>query len=150
MNESAAVPARWSWTVDVRRGLTFCLPWPPSVGMYWRAPNEGPLAGRLLLSRKGREYRVAAARSLALFRVPMLNRAGRLAVRLILHPPDRRARDVDNYPKAILDALKPGVVKGVIVPGVILDDRHVEVLLVERGPLHAGGLVDVFLGDLES
>ena len=114
------------------------LPYPPSVNHLWRhVVIRG--AVRTLLSAEGRKYRVAAREGIT--GEPL---TGRLAVRVIVYPPDRRRRDLDNVCKACLDALSPekGKVRG--FPGVWLDDSQIDILHVERGPVHReGGYVRV-------
>jgi crossover junction endodeoxyribonuclease RusA len=56
-------------------------------------------------------------------------------VRIVVHPPDRRRRDLDNVLKAILDSLEKS--------DVIEDDRQVRRLLVEFGQTVKGGKVVV-------
>ena len=63
---------------------------------------------------------------------------------LCMETPDRRRRDLDNVCKACLDALSPekGKVRG--FPGVWLADSQIDILHVERGPVHReGGYVRV-------
>jgi crossover junction endodeoxyribonuclease RusA len=106
------------------------LPFPPSVNHYWR--RVGP---RTLISRGGRRFRDAVAGVLAAQGVaPLL---GRLSVQVIACPPDRRKRDLDNLPKALLDALQHG--------GAYLDDSQIDRLEVERGSVVPGGKVIVVL-----
>lgn len=51
---------------------------------------------------------------------------GRLAVTITCFPPDRRRRDVDNWAKAMLDAIeKSGL--------VFLDDSQIDDLHIKRG-----------------
>lgn len=84
--------------------ITLKLPWPPSVNTYWRHLTAGKLAGRVLISEKGRAYRRAVCDSLLL--LPALGvGVDRLRVDIEARPPDRRQRDLDNLPKAVLDAL---------------------------------------------
>ncbi len=115
--------------------IVLTLPWPPSVNTYWRHPTKGALAGRALISEKGRDYRIAAGVAMfdQLRRYPGL--AGRLAVTLACNPPDRRRRDLDNVPKALLDALTHGQ--------VILDDSQIDDLHIVRGAPVKGGCVVV-------
>jgi crossover junction endodeoxyribonuclease RusA len=77
------------------------LPFPPSVNHLWRRVGH-----RTLLSRGGRTFRRAVQAALAARGVRPI--AGRLAVTIDVHPPDRRRRDIDNVQKALLDALAHG------------------------------------------
>jgi crossover junction endodeoxyribonuclease RusA len=79
----------------------FELPYPPSVNHYWRR-----VGARTLISRAGRAFRTDVCSLLAARRVRPLS--GPLKVDIDVYPPDRRRRDVDNLPKAILDALQHG------------------------------------------
>ena len=103
------------------------LPWPPSTNHYWR---HIPLGGRVrsLISRRGREYRAAVAHAVMAQRAAK-RLAGRLAVVVDVHVPDRRARDLDNLNKAIFDACTHA--------GVWVDDEqidHIEITRRERIP----------------
>lgn len=100
------------------------VPFPPSMNTYWRTPRSGPGAGRTLISLAGRKFRAAAV-AVAKWRAAPL--AGRLAVTIELYAPDARARDLDNFVKAIFDAMTHA--------GVWLDDEQVDLLTVVRGPL---------------
>jgi len=112
------------------------LPWPPSVNTYWRSPNTGKLAGRTLISERGRSYRRAVADTIMAAGQPKAA-PGRLDVALTVFPPDRRRRDLDNLPKGVLDALTHA--------GVIEDDSLIDRLLIERGQTCAGGKLRVFV-----
>jgi len=85
------------------QALTLVLPYPPSVNTYWRHLSKGPLAGRTLISEAGRKYRKVIGEILLVERV---NKApeGNLAVTIEARMPDKRKRDLDNIPKAVLDA----------------------------------------------
>ena len=50
---------------------------------------------------------------------------GRLGLRVFMNPPDNRKRDIDNIPKATLDALAHAV--------LWRDDSQVDRLTIERG-----------------
>lgn len=115
--------------------ITLCLPWPPSLNSYYRSPNKGPLAGRHLISARGRLYRVeVVAAGWAQLRLkPMLT--GRLYVYIDAYPPDKRKRDLDNLLKALFDALTHA--------GVWVDDSQIDRLAVERRPPAPNGRIDV-------
>lgn len=106
------------------------LPWPPTVNTYWRhVPMRGSV--RSLISRKGRAYRDVVQATVRGTRTT----PGRLAVVLLAHPPDRRRRDLDNLPKAILDSLQHA--------GVIEDDGDIDDLRITRCDRVPGGRVVV-------
>lgn len=99
------------------------LPFPPSVNSMWRTPRSGPLAGRTMLSEDGRRYRRAVADAVLVARAGRQLRQ-RLAVTIEARMPDRRKRDLDNLPKAVLDGLTHA--------GVWLDDGQIDDLRVWR------------------
>ena len=113
--------------------VTFSLPWPPTVNSYWRRVmiNGKP---RTLISKAGREYRksvVSVLRFPNLISLSGAVREGRLAVHIDAFPPDRRARDLDNLPKAVLDAITHAGVWG--------DDGQVDDLRIVRQKVVKGG-----------
>jgi crossover junction endodeoxyribonuclease RusA len=77
------------------------LPFPPSTNTYYRKVGH-----KMLLSKKGRQYKdnvyAAVLDQQGLFK-PLL---GPLKITVILIPPDKRKRDLDNFAgKALYDAL---------------------------------------------
>lgn len=119
--------------------MILMMPFPPSVNGYWRAPTKGRLAGRHLISARGRQYRkdaIHAATSQR--RGPVLT--GRLSVRVVLLPPDRRQRDIDNYSKGLLDAITHA--------GVWQDDGQIDELTIVRGPIEKGGACQVEISEV--
>ena len=100
------------------------LPYPPSVNHYYR--RVGP---RTLISREGRRFRKDVAAILAAIGFRPIT--GDLEVRVIVHPPDRRRRDVDNVQKALLDALEHA--------GVYRDDSQIVKLAIEKRDAVPGG-----------
>jgi len=90
--------------------MEYRLPWPPSVNHYWHQRGS-----RRFLSAKARDYSVA--------------------VSIVLRPPDRRRRDIDNTAKAILDALAGA--------GVYDDDCQIDRLLIERDRITEEGIAIV-------
>jgi len=104
------------------------LPYPPSVNHYWRR-----VGARTLISRGGRRYRTDVCAALAADSAAPME--GRLAVRVVVRPPDRRRRDLDNIGKALLDALEHA--------GAYRDDAQIDRLLLERGEVVPLGGVTV-------
>jgi len=96
------------------------LPWPPSVNTYWRFVPGQP---RPMISRDGRAYRKTVGRIVQASGAERLM-PGRLGMLLVVYPPDRRRRDVDNLLKAILDSLGHA--------GVYADDELIDNLTVRR------------------
>ena len=100
------------------------LPFPPSVNHYYR--RVGP---RTILSREGRAYRekvAGIAAGLALRPVE-----GPLEAEVLVFPPDRRRRDLDNLQKAIFDSLQHA--------GVYQDDSQIATIHIERCEVVPGG-----------
>ncbi len=110
--------------------IELALPFPPSVNHYWRTPTKGKLAGRHLISAKGRQYRIDAMQAIARqWQGEALD--GRLAVKVVLIPPDRRQRDIDNYFKGLLDAITHSK--------LWQDDGQIDQLTIIRGEQAKGG-----------
>ena len=78
--------------------IELTLPFPPSVNHYWRR-----VGNRTVLSMAGRRYKIDAAAVCLERGIRPL--AGRIEVEADLYPPTRLARDIDNYAKALLDAM---------------------------------------------
>ena len=116
--------------------MKLILPFPPSVNTYWRAPNKGSLAGRHLVSAAGRKYQSEACAAIVeqLRRLPKPSTTP-AAVAITLFPPDQRRRDLDNYNKALFDALTHA--------GIWEDDSQVKRMLVEWGPVVPKGKVEI-------
>ena len=112
------------------------LPFPPSVNTYWRAPNKGPLAGRHLISENGRKFRSNAAASVIeqLRRLPK-PLMGDLSVNVVLFPPNKAPRDLDNYLKALFDAMTHA--------HVWEDDIQIKHMEVSWGPVQKNGGVSL-------
>lgn len=114
------------------------MPFPPSVNTYWRHPNTGKLAGRHLISEKGRIYRKNVYLLLAPLKLKKLD--GPLSVKILASMPDKRRRDLDNILKACLDSLT--------YAGVWEDDYQIDELSIKRMPKLGGFLtVEITQGD---
>lgn len=90
----------------------------------------GPSVVRHLISKAGRDYKVAVAARVKGAGAGFLL-GGRLTIKIDLYPPDRRQRDIDNSIKATLDAL--------VAAGVFVDDSQVDRLEVNRAEVTKGG-----------
>lgn len=123
--------------------MKLILPFPPTVNTYWRTPNSGPLKGRHLVSAGGRKYQAAVLTAIVeqLRRLPKTSTT-LAAVEILLYPPDRRRRDIDNYNKALFDALTHA--------GVWEDDNQVKRMLVEWGPVVPKGKVEITISKFET
>lgn len=95
------------------------LPFPPVSG------NHGVrhAGGSHYLNPKTGAYRAAVAAEVAALGLHRLRLTGPLRMHLVIHPPDRRRRDLDNLMKQLGDAL--------VAAGVLADDS--------MGVIQAGG-----------
>lgn len=119
--------------------ITLHLPYPPSVNTYWRHPTAGKLAGRHLISEKGRKYRADVCWSIP---HSVEKFSCRLSVTIECFPPDRRRRDLDNVAKGLLDALSHAGVWG--------DDEQIDDLRIMRREVTKGGAVRVRIEPMEA
>ena len=106
------------------------LPFPPTINDYYVKTKRG-----LFISVKGRAFRTHTAEAIhqqipgTLIETPML-------VEIVLFPPDKRRRDIDNYNKALLDAVTHA--------GLWEDDSLIDQLFIYRGsstPSKKAGMV---------
>ena len=95
------------------------LPWPPTVNAYYKAVRSS-----IYLSAKGRKYK-ELVEGLVNEQAPGICLDFPLFVEVWLFPPDRRTRDLDNYMKALLDAITNA--------GTWTDDKLIDQLHVYRG-----------------
>lgn len=112
--------------------MIFTLPFPPSVNHYWR--RVGP---RTLVSQEGRAFRKNVCALLGGGSPPI---GGRIALAMDAFPPDRRRRDLDNLPKAVLDSLTHA--------GVYEDDSQIDLLVIQRQEVTPGGKLEIRIHDL--
>ena len=111
------------------------LPWPPTVNDYYAHTKQG-----VFISKKGRIYREKVeeeVREQSINKLDILDT--RLCVKIVLHPPDDRGRDVDNYNKSLLDALTHAKVWE--------DDKLIDQMFVFRGRNVSRGKVIVMITD---
>lgn len=122
--------------------MILSLPWPPSVNVYWRN-----VAGKVLISREGRAYaRVvygcALEQSMTTLSVGRKAFVVPVSVDIIAYPPNRARRDLDNLPKAILDALTKA--------RVWEDDSLVHDLRIRWGEVRKGGEIQITINEMEA
>lgn len=111
------------------------LPYPPSVNSYWRHSR-----GITYISKKGREYR---ERVIDIIHGLHLNNRikCRVAVKIYMAPPDRRARDIDNIEKCLFDALTHAEFWE--------DDSQIDYMVVERCQRFKGGKILIVIRERE-
>lgn len=110
--------------------LLYCLIeiTPPSVNNYWiKGKNK---TNRLSLRAK--HFNAVMKRF-----INPCGYGGNVQVDIQFAPPDRKTRDIDNIVKPIFDSLSKC--------GLILDDKQVEKLTVERLPVRSGGELTVYV-----
>jgi crossover junction endodeoxyribonuclease RusA len=120
------------------------LPFPPSVNSYWRAiPSRGKggktIGARNIISESGREYRERVLRQLKPLAIPTM--AGRLSLVIeFREPKPSRRRDLDNFNKALWDALTHA--------GVWQDDAQIDQYTVCRGEAGGDGSVLITIQEI--
>ncbi|MEO0943221.1 MAG: RusA family crossover junction endodeoxyribonuclease [Pseudomonadota bacterium] len=112
--------------------ITVRLPWPPSTNNLFAHRAMGGTIRRFP-SKTYKRWRKSAVQALCDLGVNKITTACRIEI--VLTPPDRRRRDIDNYLKAILDAL--------VEAEVISDDSLIDELSARRelGHQPAGAFV---------
>jgi crossover junction endodeoxyribonuclease RusA len=118
--------------------LDLILPFPPTVNSYYLVVG-GTRRGVKRISKAGRDFRVKIEEEVVeqIGQAPLLH--SRFALRVILYPPDQRIRDLDNYMKALLDALTQA--------RVWEDDSLIDQLLIYRGVVTQGGKTRILISD---
>lgn len=108
----------------------FKMPFPPSVNAW-----KTPFRNRMILSKRGREYRKQVNTELEMLGLAGENLQGNLSVSLTLNPPTLRRYDIDNFTKSLFDAFTLSNFWG--------DDEQVVKLIIYKGEKQAGGNVMV-------
>jgi len=126
--------------------MNLTLPWPPSANTYWRHPTRGRLAGRHLISEKGRDYRAAVIRQVREQLGKINPRTDLVAVTVEAFVPDRRKRDLGNLEKALMDSLTHA---GVWVDDSQIDDLRIKRARNDKGELIIAGMVKVTIATAE-
>jgi crossover junction endodeoxyribonuclease RusA len=108
------------------------LDYPPSANTYWRHAR-----GRHYIGEKGLAFRASVISIVATHKQKAPD--GRLELGVMLYPPDRRRRDIDNVCKALLDSMT--------YSGLIEDDSLIDKLTIERGAMVKGGKCRIYLSE---
>ena len=111
------------------------LPYPPSVNHYW-----GQMGNRRFVGKAGVLFR-QEVKIIALKRTQSLYNE-RLSVKVYLHPPDKRKRDIDNVLKSLFDAMEHA--------GVYENDSQIDELYIKRCEVVKGGACKVVLEAISS
>jgi crossover junction endodeoxyribonuclease RusA len=119
--------------------MTITLPWPPSMNRYWRSVAQ--LRGRVLVSEEGRRYRRIVKTHVLAARLTAFSDLDRLDVTVLAYPPDRRARDLDNLLKPLVDSI--------MAAGVMPDDSQIDRIEITRKPIAKPGRVEVTIETID-
>lgn len=115
--------------------LYLLLPYPPSVNTYW-----GFQGSRRFLTKRAVAYKREVLEAFRAKNHPGFG-AAHVRVVILLSPPDKRRRDIDNGIKSLLDSLTQAK--------VFDDDSQVDWLWVERQPIKKGGQCLVFIDEIK-
>lgn len=143
----AQLPAAHLVDIWQSAGVTLQLPLSPSVNRYWRSIISGSgtrVHVKVLISLEGRRYRIDAGRRFLAQWPQQIPRPleGRLRVTVAVFPADKRAFDIDNRLKALLDFLQ--------VVGAYRNDNQIDDLRIVRyGPVQSPGELIVQLTCLQ-
>ncbi len=111
------------------------LPFPPTINSYYGHTRRGVK----YITKKGKSFREEVRVACVEQNAYNLSLTSRIQLDVILYPPDRRTRDLDNYMKALLDALTLAKVWG--------DDEQIDSLTAHRGKLIKGGKCSVRISE---
>lgn len=125
-----------------RSATSLALPWPPSVNAY-KMPVKMGKTIVLVLTKRARTYRLEVAEAIAkqLGRRSLIGYDCRVQIDIELRAPDRRARDIDNHAKMLLD--------GLVAAGILKDDSLIDVLNMRRGQMIKDGCANVLISPLD-
>jgi len=114
--------------------LILHLPFPISVNNYYMLVGR-----RKILSARGRLFKESVSDACHEQGAHGLSLDIRLCLAVILYPPDRRVRDIDNCMKSLLDSLT--------LAEVFTDDRLIDQLMIYRGAVRKGGSCTVLINE---
>jgi len=109
------------------------LPYPPSVNHYWKSGRDRSGRPMRYLSTAAKDFKRAVG--LLCWRKQAF--PGRVGVKVLVYPPDRRIRDLDNLLKGINDSIMSA--------GVIVDDCQIDEIQMRRMDVRKGGMIQVWV-----
>lgn len=108
--------------------IELILPWSPTVNSYYVKSKT-----HVFISTKGKNFREDVAEAIAQQVPDLMLGDMKMLVEVVLFPPDRRKRDLDNHMKALLDSLAKA--------GIWEDDSQIDQLHIYRGEVVDKGLI---------
>ena len=118
----------------MKNDVILYLPWPPTVNSYYGTTARGIK----YVTKGGRVFREHVEKEIHEQGVS-LNIDFRIYCEIVLFPPDRRTRDLDNYMKALLDACS--------IAKLWEDDKLIDQLVIYRGAVTKQGSVRMRLAE---
>ena len=115
---------------------TVTLPWPPTVNHLYMQLRGSHQKVR---TKRAREFFEKSSAIIASLPKPVWQEGRRFKVEILFRAPDKRVRDIDNFVKATVDALKGRV----IADDSLIDSEH-----TYRGAKIKGGAVAVRVTEL--
>lgn len=115
------------------REIKFELPFPPTLNNYYKCNRR---SGGKRISNAGLDYRIKIHNAVREQGVD-LGIADTIHLTVVLHMPDNRRRDLDNYMKALLDACTES--------DVWEDDSLIDRLIILRGEVTELGRVEMLI-----
>jgi len=111
----------------LEKTIQLYLPWPPTINNYYSHTSRG-----VYISKKGRLYSKLVEEAVREQTSGFTMLLEPLQMELVLYPPDRRKRDLDNHLKALQDSLTRSA--------FYEDDSLIDQLVVYRGEIVKKGL----------
>lgn len=107
---------------DESSALCFTVDFPPSINCYYNVKNSCKY-----VTKAGKDYKKSVIQQLNAYLTHGINyfqHPNRLGIFLLMNRADKRRIDLDNYCKALLDAITES--------NLIEDDSQIDLLITER------------------
>lgn len=114
----------------------FILPFPPSINHYWTIIPMGRKV-RMIIGKRGKDFRQQIQKTIGKIQCNF----NKLSVKIMVCPPDKRRRDLDNLLKATLDALQHA---GVYKDDCQIDDLHI----CRSSKIISGGKLIIYIKEI--